>query len=173
MKRFIVLFLISVFLLSGCAHKPPVELVDASAQILMVDSVEKPGEKQTALLYKFFLKNPQRKKIGDALSQIKVQIKPDKEFLSTLDQTVGLNIFDPFARVARGYQGPAEIPSDKQGEYRLDYILDSIKRTDSPGLISLDQKALNMIEQNAMNATLIVTMGDKEIAQFDLHKYKR
>lgn len=170
-----------IVMISGCSQKDSLELVHVSAEITdegagigVMDGDKKIGEiKSTSLLYEIVVKNVGGR-VGDFMEPIKVQLQPNEELLSVLEQTVGSNIFDVDKRLGWSYQGPIEIKPNEQGRYIIRYGLGG---NDTTGLRhgvkpTPSQKQLNEIQQHALNATLVIYLGDKIVARLQLEEFQ-
>jgi uncharacterized protein YceK len=182
--RIMISILLVLVLLSGCSSKPSIELISSSVQIsedrlggivTHKDNQEK-TIKPLSLSYTFILKN-NGNSVGSAskmnsnfdnyVNGIKVKIVPNEKLTVVSNEVLGLNLYDqPMGKTATPILG-----KNQQGEYTFDYKLGA--KEDYPEIKSApSQEKLNKLLTNALDATLIVSIEEKEIARFDLSKSK-
>ena len=184
MKRFIVLLtLISgIAILTACSSKPSLELTNKEVEItndkgrlgsMILQQGEKAGTEAvpTSLYYTFSIKNVGSKKIGDYEENLTVKIEPNETLVTVSEEVMGFNIFNPdgynetglgYGHTFNGILGPND-----EGKFTLHYNLGiDIETTEALFVPSKEQ--LEKLEENALEATLIVMLGDEEIARYDL-----
>lgn len=186
MKRFIVLLsLISVIaILSACSSKTSLELTDKEVDIIndkdktgsmILQQGEKAGKEvvPTALYYTFTIKNEGSKKIGDTTEPLIVKIEPNEKLLTVSKEVMGFNIFNPkeYDNSGLGYGTSygSILEPNTEGQYILHYDL-GINEETTEALLVPSKEQLEKLKNNALEATLIVLLGNKEITRFDLSK---
>ncbi|WP_318508770.1 hypothetical protein [Bacillus sp. T3] len=192
--RLLTSIFIILLLLSGCSSKPSLELVSASVEIrddrsggIGITSGEKEGEviKPISLSYDFVLKNTSKKTLGKAEKPnkqtyeyddgIKVYIEPNEKLKAISKEIMGVNIFSfdeegrQIAELGIGKTGVPIIEPNQEGKYTFDLILGANEENPELRVVPSSEQ-LEKLKQNAMDATLIVTIEDEEIARFDLSK---
>ncbi|MGE8207847.1 hypothetical protein ACQKP0_25620 [Heyndrickxia sp. NPDC080065] len=188
MKRFIMLFgLISLFtILTACSSKPSLELVGSKVDItndkgkvgsIGITEGDKKGQElvPTALYYEFEIKNNGHKKIeGISDKGIQVKIEPNDKLVAICKETVGFNIFNPSSYndtgVGYGTSFDGVILPNKNGTYILTFDLGVSEENPQVPLRVPSKEKLNKLKENALDASLIVTLDGKEITQFNLKK---
>ncbi|MGG2095240.1 hypothetical protein AB1283_22135 [Bacillus sp. S13(2024)] len=188
MKRFIMLlgFISLLTLLTACSSKPSLELVNAKVDIVTdknkvgaigITEGDKKGQElvPTALYYEFKIKNNGKQKIGGFGDKgLQVKIESNDKLVNTSKEIVGFNIFDPSAYegsgVGFGSSFGGEIKPGKSGEYILTFDLGVSEENSQVPLRVPAKEALKKLENNALDASLLVTLDGKEIARFDLNK---
>lgn len=190
--RLLTSIFIILLLLSGCSSKPSLELVSASVEIrddrsggIGITSGEKEGEviKPISLSYDFVLKNISKKTLGKAEKPnkqtyeyddgIKVLIEPHKKMVEVSKEVMGFNLFSGEERpeaglgLGAGKGGTPVLEPNQEGEYNFDFDLGALE--ENPEIrVAPSSEQLDKLKRNAMDATLIVTIEDEEIARFDL-----
>lgn len=188
MKRFIMLlgFIMLFTLLTACSSKPSLELVNAKVSVVTdkskvgaigITEGDKKGQElvPTALYYEFKIKNNGKQKIGGIGDKgLQVKIEPNDKLVVTSKEIVGFNIFDPSAYegtgVGFGSSFDGEIKPGKNGEYTLAFDLGVSEENSQVPLRVPSKGALKKLENNALDASLIVALDGKEIARFNLNK---
>ena len=190
MKIFTSIFII-MLLLSGCSSKPSLELISSTVEIrddrsggVGITSEEKEGEiiQPISLSYRFVLKNTGKKTLGgmeklnnetfEAEDGIKVYIEPNEKLQEVTEEVMGFNIYDEEeiqqANLSLGKTSAPVLEPNQEGEYTFDFDLGALEENPviriAPSLEQLDK-----LKRSAMDATLIVTIEDEEIARFDLN----
>lgn len=189
--RLLTSIFIILLLLSGCSSKPSLELVSASVEIrddrsggIGITSGEKEGEVITpiSLSYNFVLKNTSKKTLGKAEKPnkqtfeyddgIKVLIEPHKKMVEVSKEVMGFNLFseerpEEVLGLGVGKGGTPVLEPNQEGEYNFDIDLGALE--ENPAIrVAPSSEQLDKLKRNAMDATLIVTIEDEEIARFDL-----
>ena len=188
LKRFIVLLtLISVIaILSACSSKTSLELTDKEVDIvndkerlgsMILQIGEKAGQEVVpiSLYYTFSIKNEGSKKVGDEAENLMVKIEPNEKLLSVSKEVMGFNIFSPTEFLDKGvglgyghsFNGVLE--PNTEGQYILHYNL-GINEETTEAFLAPSKEQLDKLKENALEATLIVLLGNEEIARFDLSK---
>ena len=186
MKRIIILlsFISLLTLLTACSSKPSIELVNASVDIVNdIDRVgaigitegDKKGQElvPTALYYEFTIKNIGIKKIGDTANKVlKIKIEPNVNLVSSSRDIIGFNIFNPseYAESGMGYGHTFDSAPklNQEGKFTLHYDLGVSEENPNVRFLVPSKEQLKKLNDNALDATLIVFFEDKEIARFDL-----
>ncbi|WP_139891626.1 hypothetical protein [Bacillus sp. D386] len=189
MKRFSLLFtflfvFISIF--SACSTNTRLELVSAEAEIVndknktgstILQEGENAGKEvvPTALYYTFVIKNVGNKKIGDISKGVglEARIEPDEKLVTASNEVMGFNIFEPAdyegSGLGFGYSYTAIIEEKETGEFTIYYDLGVEEKTEEVLPVPSVDK-LEHLKDNALEATLIVSLGKEEIIRFDLSK---
>lgn len=112
--------------------------------------------------------NPVTYQMEDGLTYT---IEPSEELLKTVIEIFGFNLFDELERREnnRG-MGMSISPMLKKGEVGenyLDFHL-GVKEQTNQYKVAPSMEQLNILKENALKSTLIVTVKDKEIARFKL-----
>lgn len=175
---FFSLFLVLLFL-SACSNNPKLELLHSSAEIIsdeaklgatVVTEGKDKGEKiiPTALYYEFTIKNIGSTEIVD----LEAHIQPSNELLLVLNDVMGFNIFnydDPGYHDSGLGHGHTftNLKPNQEGVFTLNYILGSSKQNSAVPLLPSAEKLIQL-EQEALNAKLIITHDENEVARFNL-----
>ena len=183
MKRLFLFSLIMImsFMTAACTSKPTVELVHVSAEIFTDKSIQKgimDGNKlikyvpPTVLSYKFLVKNTSNQKIGDKKKPVRFKLEPSDELISALRKTVGSNALD-FEKMDGGYKTDGEIVNNGTAEYSIFYELGTEEDLGSYQKIPLlpPIEKMDELQNKKFDAILILTVGEEEIARFDLRTY--
>ena len=181
MKRFIVLltFISVIAVLSACSSQPSLELTNKKVEITNSKSsmILQEGEKEgtevvpKSLSYAFSIKNVGKKKIGDIAEPLIVKIEPNEKLVTAFEEVMGFNLFDSegYKETGLGYGHSFDsiIEPNAEGEFSLHYDLGVDVETNE-ALFVPSTEGLEMLKDNAFEATIIVLVGDKAIARFDL-----
>ncbi|CRK82963.1 hypothetical protein [Neobacillus massiliamazoniensis] len=187
MKRYIMpLGLILLFtLLTACSSKSSLELVNSKADIVNdknkvgaigITEGDKKGQElvPTVLYYEFEIKNNGHKKIGGIGKGLQVKIEPSDKLVAISKETAGFNIFKPSSYdgtgVGYGTSFDGEIYPNKNGKYILTFDLGVSEENPQVPLIVPSKEKLNKLKDNALDASLIVTLDGIEITRFNLKK---
>ena len=188
MKRFMALLtIISVIaILTTCSSEPSLELTNKKVEIIddkerlgsmILQQGEKAGTEAefTALYYTFSIKNAGNRTIGNVNEPLKAKIEPNEKLVTVSEEIMGFNIFntEEYNETGLGYGEAVEgiIKPNAEGKFTLNYLLGINIETDEVLFVPSNEQ-LEKLEDNALDATLIVMLGDKEIARFDLSKKK-
>lgn len=190
MKRFIVLltFISVIAVLSACLTKISLELIDTEVDIIsdknkVGSTILQEGEKKgkevvpTSLYYTFSIKNEGNKKIGDINKGegLSVKIEPNEKLLTTSDEVMGFNIFEPAdydeKGMGYGYSFVGIIEPNETGEFTIYYDL-GFEEESTEVRLAPSKEQLDKLKDNALEATLIVLLEDEEIARFNLSENK-
>lgn len=189
MKRFSLWFtflfvVISIF--SACSTNTRLELVSAEADIVndknetgstILQEGENAGKEvvPTSLYYTFVIKNVGNKKVGDVSKGVglTVRIEPAEKLVKASHEVMGFNIFEPAdydgSGLGFGYSYTATIEEKETGEFTIHYDLGVEEKTEEVlSVPSVDK--IEHLKENALEATLIVSLGKEEITRFDLSK---
>ncbi|WP_332633737.1 hypothetical protein [Halalkalibacter flavus] len=195
--RILTIIFIILLLLSGCSSKPSLELVSSTVEIrndeerlggIGITSGEEQGGiiVPIALSYDFVLKNTGKKTLGGAEKPnaqtyefddgIKVYIEPSENLKAVSEEIMGVNIFifdeegRQVAKLGTGKTGVPILEPNQEGEYTFDFILGVLEENPEIRLAPSSEQ-LEKLKGFAMDATLIVSISDKEIASFDLSNF--
>lgn len=188
MKGFItfigVILLFNLF--SGCSSKPALQLINSTVSItsdrdkvgaIGITGVDK-KEKEivlTSLYYEFTIKNTSNKRLGEGVGNKGLQIKfePSKKLETLSKEIVGFNIFNSSSggiSVGQGKSLPTVLRTGEEGEFILYYGLGvSEEHPQLPYKVPSTDK-LKELQENALDASLIVLLEGREVARFDLKK---
>ncbi|WP_260288547.1 hypothetical protein [Peribacillus aracenensis] len=183
---FISLFIVLSFL-SACSSNPSIELVDANVDIVKDKSLlgsigitegERKGDElvPTALFYKFTIENTGNKTAGieEVDKGIELKIEPKDKLRAVSEDVIGFNIYDPEeyngSGVGFGHSFLSVLKPDEKGEYTLDYDLGVSEENSQVPLLVPSKDKLDELKKHALDAFLVVTIENQEIARFDLNK---
>ncbi|WP_428911831.1 hypothetical protein [Niallia sp. Krafla_26] len=180
---------IILLLLSGCSSNPSLELIDATVEIsnrstgISVSTGDKQGEiiQPISLSYHFVLKNTGKKTLGgmeninndtfEVDDGINVYIEPNQLLKSVSEEIIGFNIYDEAelkkANLSVGKTSIPVIEPNQEGEYTFDLDLGAVEEN-SEIRVAPSSQQLDRLKKNAIDAALIVTIEDEEVARFDL-----
>ena len=100
-------------------------------------------------------------------------IEPSEELVKTAFEILGFNLFDESERAANslgtGWSVNPMLKKGEVGENYLDFELGVKEQTDQYNVIPSTEQ-LNILKENALKSTLIVTVKDEEIARFKLNE---
>lgn len=189
-KFVISIFTVQLLLLSGCSSKPSLDLVSSTVEIrndeerlgaIGITSGENKGEiiVPIALSYDFVLKNTGEKTLGGAkkLNEqkyeyddgIKVYIEPNEKLKAVSEEVMGFNIYeeDKEGKLGMGKTILPVLEPNQDGKYTLDFILGALE--ENPDIkLAPSSEQLEKLKEQAMDATLIISVEGVEIAVFDL-----
>jgi hypothetical protein len=186
LKQFIVIigFILFLTLLTACSSKPSVELLNASVDIINdkdklgaigITEGDKKGQElvPTALYYEFTIKNTGNKKIGDIGDKgLEIKIKPNDKLVASSKEIMGFNIFNPSnmkkVEIGYGHTFKSILEPDQEAKYTLHYDLGVSEENPQVPFLVPSKEQLKKLNDDALDATLIVLLDDKEIARFDL-----
>lgn len=188
MKWYTTLLSITLLLvlLTACSSKPSLDLVSKKVEIVkdkkyvgstILTEGDQKGQEviPTALLYEFKIKNNGNRQIGGtADTTLKVKIVPSKKLATISKDIMGFNLFNPssYYETGLGYgvQFDGGIKSNKIGKYILTFDLGVTEETSQIPVRVPSTDKLEKLKENALDGTLIVTSGGKEIANLKLKK---
>lgn len=188
MKLFIKLLSTTLLLvlLTACSSKPSLDLVSKKVDIVkdkkyvgstILTEGDKKGQEviPTALLYEFKIKNNGNQQIGGtADTALKVKFVPSKKLVTISKDIIGFNIFNPssYDETGLGYgvQFDGGIKSNKIGKYILTFDLGVTEETTEIPVRVPSTDKLEKLKENALDGSLIVTSGGKEIANIKFKK---
>ncbi|MBZ5751663.1 hypothetical protein [Metabacillus rhizolycopersici] len=186
LKRLVVLigFISILTLLTACSSKPSVELVNTSVDIINdkdklgaigITEGDKKGQElvPTALYYEFTIKNTGNKKIGDTGDKgLEIKIEPNDNLVVSSKEIIGFNIFNLSeygeSGLGYGYTFASILEPDQEGKYTLHFNLGVSEENPQVPFLVPSKEQLEKLNDDALDATLIVLLEDKEIARFDL-----
>lgn len=186
LKKFIALLtLISVIaVLSACSTKSTLELIETKVDIINDKDItgsmtlqegEKAGQEvvPTSLYYSFTIMNKRNKENGDTTEGITARIEPNNKLLTVSNEVMGFNIFNPTeynnSGLGYGQYFNGVIRPNIDGQYVLIYEL-GINEETTEAPLAPSKEQLDKLKTNALDATLIVSFANEEIARFDLSK---
>ncbi|WP_020619935.1 hypothetical protein [Paenibacillus daejeonensis] len=183
-----------LLLLSGCStSKPSLELISAAVEItddeekvggVGITSGDREGEfiyAQT-LIYDFVIKNTGKSTLGgaekpnfqtfDYADGIKVSIEPKQELLEVSTESLGINIYDAEDNnLGREEVSTAVLEPNQEGKYSFKFKLGATE--ENPDLVlTPPAEQLDQLRALAMQAHVVVTVEDEEIARFDLSDWE-
>ncbi|MCG7335078.1 hypothetical protein MHZ95_07290 [Sporosarcina sp. ACRSM] len=188
MLKFVISIFSVLLLLAGCSSKPSVDLVGSTVEIrsdearsggIGITSGEKKGEiiVPVALSYEFVLKNTGKKNLGEAKKinelnfvfddGIKVRIEPHEKLKAISEEVMGINIYNEEENLGMGLSSMPVLEPNQEGKYTFDYTLGALEENPEIRLAPSPEQ-LEKLKEHAMDAILIVTVEDEEIARFDL-----
>ncbi|MFF3022485.1 hypothetical protein ACFVRR_07455 [Gottfriedia sp. NPDC057948] len=188
MKWYTTLLSITLLLvlLTACSSKPSLDLVSKKVEIVkdkkyvgstILTEGDKKGQEviPAALLYEFKIKNNGNRQIGGtADTTLKVKFVPSKKLATISKDIMGFNLFNPSSYygtgLGYGVQFDGGIKSNKIGKYILTFDLGVTEETSQIPVRVPSTDKLEKLKENALEGTLIVTSGGKEIANFKLKK---
>jgi len=189
MKRFtilgVVIFLLTI--LSACSSHPSLKLMNSNVSIVNDKSkvgsiVIAEGNKNeqelvpTTLYYEFTIKNTGNKSIGDVKNgkELGIKIEPSNKLVTTSKEVMGFNIFDPSSYagtgVGYGYSFVERLSKKEEGYFTIHYNLGVSKKNSRVPLMAPSADKLKDLQGDALDASLVVMLGDTEIARFDLKR---
>lgn len=194
MKRiipFLILLLLTV-IQTGCSSEPSFELTDSSVTItnnrdiigaVGITEGEKKGQEfvPTVLYYQFTLKNNgltavDVNKIKYPNKGLEVKIEPSEKLIAVLQETVGINVFEPdsYKGTGLGYGESLSLflKPGEQGESALTFDLGLSEKSPNARLILTSKEKLEKILKYAVDADLVIMDKDVEIERFNLSKSK-
>ena len=174
-----MIFIISLFLISGCSNSEQLELIENSVSIEVREgNMEISGEKLSGvyLRYDFTIKNSGRKTVGgmeepnpdtynfdDGLQYV---IEPSDELVNRSIEILGYNIFDDISKAASSLTPLLKSNEISEDNY-IGYSLGVQEQTElQPAAPSKEQ--LDLLLEVANDAVLILSVKDKEIARLNL-----
>lgn len=166
-----------IVFLAGCSslNEPSLKVKDATVNIRTVEkdiSVHSSDGKEESfssvyLSYNFGIKNTGFK----AVEEIEVKIEPGPELAELSTKMFGINIFDKFERERAGFgiafSGATKLTRKEEGVYQLDYNLGVLEQSNR-FLVAPSTVELEYLLASASDATLIVTVKDKELGRVKL-----
>ncbi|RKQ14103.1 hypothetical protein D8M03_14660 [Lysinibacillus endophyticus] len=182
-RLFVLLTLISVIaILTACSSEPSLELTNKKVEIIndkerlgymTLQQGEKAGQDvaPTKLFYTFSIKNTGSKIIGKDVELLTLKIEPSQELVTVSEEVMGFNIFNPegYNETGLGYGHTFDsiLGPNVEGNYTLHYDLGiDIETTEALFVPSKEQ--LEKLQKHALEATLIVMLGEEELVRFDL-----
>ena len=186
---FLILFFI-IFLLAACSKNVSLELADMNVKIVkdkkllgstVITEGERKGEEliPTALYYEFTIKNTGNNILGTAEANkgIELKIEPKDQLKSASKDIMGFNIYIPEEYDASGLgfgETHTSIPSsDQEVKGTLYYKLGVSEDVPDVALHVPPKEKVDELKGYALDAYLIITKENKEIARFDLDKFKK
>src|SRR5690625_259806 len=187
---FVISFSIILIIVSGCSGKQSLELKSATVELnndeerlgaTGITSGEREGEfiVHIALSYDIVLKNTGKRKLGEFAKinekefkvddGIEVKIKPNEKLKEISEDVMGFNIYNrnDDGILGVGETGYPVLEPNKKGKYTIDFILGAL--VENPDLkLAPPIEQLERMKENAMVASLIVSLEGEEIASFDL-----
>lgn len=129
----------------------------------------------TSLYYEFSLKNDGKVKIGELINDpLKIEIEPNDTLINASNEVIGFNVFNPFYynNTGLGYGGSSTpvLKPGEEGQFILTFDLGVSHENNHIKVMVPPVERLKILEDNALDATLIISTNVGEIARFDLHK---
>ena len=189
MKQFSLFFtilLVILSILSACSTDPSLELLSAEADIVndksktgstILQEGDKAGKEvvPTSLYYTFSIKNKGNNKVGDRSKGegLRARIEPSEKLITVSNEVLGFNIFEPddYNESGLGYGNSfvGILEENQTGEFIYYFDLGVEEETEEVKLVP-SKEQLEQLHNNALKASLIVSLGKEEIARFDLSK---
>lgn len=189
MKRSTILggVILLFIILSACSSQPSLQLVNSNVSItndksklgsIIITEGNKKGQElvPTALYYEFTIKNAGNKGIGGMEKDKGLQIKivPNNKLETTSKKVVGFNIFNPSSYVGTGVGHGSSftsiLKSGEEGKFVLYYDLGVSEEDPQVPLKVPPTDKLKILENDALDASLVIMVEGTEIARFDLIK---
>ena len=186
MKRFLVLLtLLSVLaILTACSSEPSLVLTDKKVDIvndkaktgsMTLQQGEDAGKEivATSLYYTFHITNEGKKNVGAETKGkgLSVKIVPNENLIVISNEIMGFNLFDPSdydeLGMGHGYSYVGTIDPNETGEFIVSYDLGYEEESQEVRLAP-SKEQLEKLKNNAFEATLLIMLGDEEIARYDL-----
>ncbi|MCO5387547.1 MAG: hypothetical protein NHB14_19240 [Desulfosporosinus sp.] len=100
-----------------------------------------------------------------------MSIEPKGKLLAIVKEVIGCNIFEEEDRrqnhVGIGTMGTPVLAPGVESKFTFDFVLGAAEENPEIRLVP-SKEQLDKLERNAMEATLVIHIEDKEIARFDL-----
>ena len=174
-----MLFILSLFVISGCSNSEQLELVENLASIEVREGyMEIGGEKLSGvyLKYDFTIKNSGRGTIGgmeepnpntyhfdDGLQYV---IEPSEELVNRSIKILGYNIFEDISNTSYSLTPLLKSNEMSEGNY-IGYSLGVQEQTELQP-VAPSKEQLDLLLEVANDAVLILSVKDKEIARLNL-----
>lgn len=189
MKRFIifvgVILLFTLF--SACSSQPLLQLINSNVSIvndksklgsIVITEGDKKGQElvPTALYYEFTIKNAGNKSIGslEKGKDLQIKIVPNNKLETTSKEVVGFNIFNPSSYVGTGvgygYSFNSILKAGQEGRFILNYDLGVSEKDPQVPLMIPSSEKLKKLQDDALDASLVVMLEGTEVARFALIK---
>ena len=174
-----ILFITSLFLISGCSNAEQLELVDHSVSIEVRDGEMVVGEKVFSgvyLRYEVSIRNNGSNTVGGIDEPnaktyqyddgLLYRIEPSNELVKRSMEILGKNIFDEdFTASTTPILISNEITEDNYVEYYLGTLENTAHQPVAPS-----KEQLELLKDIANDATLMVFVKDEEMARFNLNE---
>lgn len=136
---------------------------------------EKAGQEgvPTSLYYNFTIKYEGNKKISNTNKGLKFKIEPNEKLLSVSNEIMSFNIFNPteYNNSGLGYGQTSNYVLEPNGDGRYELVYElGINEVTTEAPLAPSKEQLDKLKTIAMDATLIVSFNNEEIARFDLSK---
>lgn len=174
-----MIFILSLFVISGCSNSEQLELIENSASIEVREGqMEIDGEKLSGvyLRYDFTIKNSGRGTVGgmeepnpntyhfdDGLQYV---IEPSDELVNRSIQILGYNIFEEMSNISHSLTPLLKSNEMSEGNY-IGYSLGVPEQTELQH-VAPSKEQLDLLIEAANDAVLILSVKDKEIARLNL-----
>ena len=104
---------------------------------------------------------------------LKARIEPHEKLITASKEAMGFNIFEPEedegSGLGNGTSFVSILEGNETGEFIIFYDLGVEEETAEVHHVP-PKEQLNQLHKNALEATLIISLGKEEIARFDLSK---
>lgn len=158
--------------MTGCStNQPTLELINVAVDLTQ----DQDGEESPELKYDFVLKNVAQNTIGGAEKpnvstfrfddSITLSIEPQQNLRETIEEISGVNVFSEDANLGMGRSGTPFLEPNQEASYTIHYSLGASAENSELG-----NEQLETIKQNALDAVLIVSVEEEEVARFDLNE---
>jgi hypothetical protein len=185
MKRFTVFtsLILLIAILSFCSSKPALELTNVSASIvndktktgsINITQGDKKGKElvPTALYYEFTITNVGKKRFVGINDAGEFKIIPSDNLKAMTEEIVGFNIFDFSSYMGTGLGHSISyiqlLEPGEEREFSFAYGLGVNEKNPDVPIMAPPEEKLKELEENALDAELVVTVKDAEIARFEL-----
>lgn len=189
MKKIIILVVLFA-VLAGCSNelstdKPSIELVSSTVEIVsdnpeqsqpVVDGELMDNIGFVYLKYNFVLKNNSKEsyKVSglnsdeNEVETITINIDPNAKLKAIANEVTGVNLFSEKNHGGGFLSVPTVLDPNKEGHYSIEYILGSIEEV--PEIITLapTTEQLDELQEEALNANLVILYQNEEIKRFEL-----
>lgn len=171
MKRYIIalLLFIIIFILTACAKSTPLTLSEVAVNVVTDEEISGSAEiginestfsyTPTMLHYTILLENISDEKVGSLADAISVSIQFETE---QIPQT------------AKHYSSSytPELEAGEKGRYEIKYDIGEIL-VDVPFYVPPDPGKIKTILDEALNAKLIIKIGEQELTRINLMEHKQ
>ena len=147
---------------------------EKTGSIITVDDEQNTVELvPTSLYYEFTIKNIGNTKINDLENtDLDITIQPHDSLIESSNEIIGFNIFDPdeydLTGLGYGHSFASSIETGEEEIFTLHYDIGVDEETPDVSILVPSQEELEALTEHALDATLIISLEDEEIARFDM-----